>query len=202
MATKDHSLDSKIIKAAKVEFLEYGYQNASLHKIASNAGLTTGALYTRYKNKDALFCSLVEEVILEYKKIAKPLSEEYMQIMNGGNAQDILNVIKKEMSIYQDLLFSHYDACVLFYCRNQGSSIEKMLNEMKNIKIEQTVNYFKSIQTKDIDINGIGLIISEQFNLFKGILERGYTKEEAINALRIVEIYQEAGWKAVFNNIL
>ena len=50
MANKDHSLDDGIIQAAYAEFLAYGFQKASLHKIAEKAGVTTGAIYTRYKN--------------------------------------------------------------------------------------------------------------------------------------------------------
>ena len=59
MANRDHSLDDGIIQAAYSEFLAYGFQKASLHKIAEKAGVTTGAIYTRYKNKDALFACLL-----------------------------------------------------------------------------------------------------------------------------------------------
>ena len=51
MATRDHFLDDGIIQAAYSEFLAYGFQKASLHKIAEKAGVTTGAIYTRYKSK-------------------------------------------------------------------------------------------------------------------------------------------------------
>lgn len=61
MANKDHSLDDKIIKAAYSEFLAYGFCKASLHKISEKAGVTTGAIYTRYKNKDALFVALLQD---------------------------------------------------------------------------------------------------------------------------------------------
>ena len=54
MANRDHSLDDGIIQAAYAEFLAYGFQKASLHKIAEKAGVTTGAIYTRYKNKDEI----------------------------------------------------------------------------------------------------------------------------------------------------
>ena len=47
------------------------WQNHFLRKWAADmksrktqkAGITTGALYTRYKNKDELFCSLVSDVV-------------------------------------------------------------------------------------------------------------------------------------------
>lgn len=37
MANRDHSLDDGIIQAAYSEFLAYGFQKASLHKIAEKA---------------------------------------------------------------------------------------------------------------------------------------------------------------------
>ena len=38
MANRDHSLDDGIIQAAYSEFLAYGFQKASLHKIAQRLG--------------------------------------------------------------------------------------------------------------------------------------------------------------------
>ena len=49
IANRDHSLDGGITRAAHEEFLSCGYQKASLHKIAEKAGVTTGAIYTRYQ---------------------------------------------------------------------------------------------------------------------------------------------------------
>ena len=64
IANRDHSLDGGITRAAHEEFLSCGYQKASLHKIAEKAGVTTGAIYTRYKNKDALFGSLLQDFLI------------------------------------------------------------------------------------------------------------------------------------------
>ena len=64
MAKRDHSLEDGIVQAAYSEFLTYGFQKASLHKIADKAGVATGAIYTRYKNKDALFASLLQDFLI------------------------------------------------------------------------------------------------------------------------------------------
>ena len=77
MANRNHSLDDGIIQAAYSEFLAYGFQKASLHKIAEKAGVTTGAIYTRYKNKDALFASLLQEFFETMKVLFTPVVEEY-----------------------------------------------------------------------------------------------------------------------------
>lgn len=59
MARRDHSLDDKITAAARCEFSEKGYTGASLRKIAEKAGVTVGAIQTRYKSKDDLFVCLL-----------------------------------------------------------------------------------------------------------------------------------------------
>ena len=45
-------------------FLLTAFRKASLHKIADKAGVTTGAIYTRYKNKDVLFGSLLQDFLI------------------------------------------------------------------------------------------------------------------------------------------
>ena len=60
MALRDHSLDGKITSAAMEEFLDKGYTGASLRKIAEKAGITVGAIQTRYRSKDELFASLLK----------------------------------------------------------------------------------------------------------------------------------------------
>lgn len=49
-----NTLDN-IHKAAKKEFLDKGFQMASLRNIVKNAGVTTGAFYGYYKSKEELF---------------------------------------------------------------------------------------------------------------------------------------------------
>ena len=50
----------KIQEAALAEFLDKGFQGASLRQIVKNAGVTTGAFYGYFSSKEALFNALVE----------------------------------------------------------------------------------------------------------------------------------------------
>ena len=52
MSKPDKSIDPRILKSAKEEFLSHGYEKASLKTICANAKVTTGALYKRYKSKE------------------------------------------------------------------------------------------------------------------------------------------------------
>lgn len=134
MANKDHSLDDKIIKAAYSEFLAYGFCKASLHKISEKAGVTTGAIYTRYKNKDALFVALLQDFFEAMKVMFAPVAKEYEKAMFSAKTEDILSAINSEEKIYFELLASHYDDCTLFFSRSDGSSVETMLNDLMEQK--------------------------------------------------------------------
>ena len=46
----DNETRQKLIDSAKKEFFENGFAKASLRKICTNAGVTTGALYFFFKN--------------------------------------------------------------------------------------------------------------------------------------------------------
>ena len=58
MAVADRSIDPRILDSARTEFLASGFEKASLKTICEGAGVTTGALYKRYKGKEDLFSAV------------------------------------------------------------------------------------------------------------------------------------------------
>lgn len=202
MALKDHSLDPAIIEAARAEFLEHGYQKASLHKIAQRAGTTTGALYTRYKSKDDLFCSLVQPVFTAMAEKSEPIRAQYEKVREHPSAETLLEAIRQEAQVYLLLLFEHYEDCILFFCKSSGSTLEKQIQQLMDLKSSQTVSFFRSIAKKSLDYDGIELIMSQQFYYYRQILQRGYTREKAVSCMKTMELFLEAGWKEILNQIM
>ena len=202
MAVKDHTLDPLITQAAREEFLAHGFQKASLHKIADRAGITTGALYTRYKNKDALFFSLVEPVLKEMAVKAEPIRTLYGRVRVAPSADALFHAIQQEEQFYLDLLFDRYEDCILLFCKSGGSSLEKQIQQMMAQKSAETISFFKSIARQELDYDGIELIMSQQFYYYQQILQRGYSREKAVSCMKTVELFLESGWKTIFERIL
>ena len=48
-----------LLEAAQGAFMRFGYQGATLDRIAAEAGYTKGAVYAHFKSKDALFLELL-----------------------------------------------------------------------------------------------------------------------------------------------
>ena len=71
MAVADRSIDPRILKSARAEFVKHGFEKSSLKAICDGAGVTTGALYKRYKGKEELFCAVVEQTVADLYAEAK-----------------------------------------------------------------------------------------------------------------------------------
>ena len=52
-------VSERILSCAKEGFLEKGYADASLRTIAAKAETTTGSIYSRFRDKEGLFGTLV-----------------------------------------------------------------------------------------------------------------------------------------------
>ena len=195
MANRDHSLDDGIIQAAYSEFLAYGFQRASVHKIAEKAGVTTGAIYTRYKNKDALFASLLQNFFETMRTLFTPIAEEYEKAKHSAQPEDILRAINAEERIYFQLLIGHYDDCSLFFCRSDGSSVETMLHELMDQKAEQTVEFFSQLYGKKPNTDAIRLLMGAQFWYFRQLLDKHLEEDEMFACLQAILNFTNAGWQ-------
>ena len=201
MANKDHSLDDGILQAAYSEFLAYGFQKASLHKIAEKAGVTTGAIYTRYKNKDALFFSLLRDFFEAMKVLFAPVAEEYEKAKHSAQPEDILRAINAEESIYFRLLTEHYDDCALFFSRSDGSSVEMILKEIMNTKTKQTDEFFSEVYGKAPNEDAIRLLMGSQFWYFRQLLNERLDKDEMFDCLCSILDFTNAGWRQLCDTL-
>lgn len=201
MANKDHSLDGSITKAAYAEFLSCGFQNASLHKIAQNAGVTTGAIYTRYKNKDALFVSLLQDFFATMEEVFSPAAAEYERARESRRAEDIIRAIHVEENIYFRLLTEHYDACTLFFSRSDGSSVEAMREALMDRKTKQTVAFFSAVYGKAPNEDAIRLLMGSQFWYFRQLLNEHLEEEQMFACLRAILDFFNAGWRQLCESL-
>ena len=201
IANRDHSLDDGIVRAAYEEFLSCGFQRASLHKIAEKAGVTTGAIYTRYKSKDALFTSLLEEFTGKLGEIFAPAVLEYEKAGRSGTAEALLEAIDFEERIYIKLLTEYYDECTLFFSRSDGSSVQKMLEELMTNKTGQTVDFFCRVYGKAPNSDSIRLLMGSQFWYFRQLLDAHLDEERMFACLHTMIDFFNAGWRQLCSTL-
>lgn len=96
-----------LLKAAKHEFMEHGFQLSSTRRIAASAGTTIGNMYKYFQSKDEIFEQLVSEVKAQLYLFIKEHEEESGE--NSG-AQHKLQLFVNMMSDYRDEMLLLIDA--------------------------------------------------------------------------------------------
>ena len=104
-----------LLECAKREFLEKGYMKASLRNICKEAGVTTGALYFFFKDKEDLLAALVEEPLRQLYAIM----EEHYAVMRSAEflTQLSTDVLNENNSIYQSAKSVQFSLFRYLYCK-------------------------------------------------------------------------------------
>jgi AcrR family transcriptional regulator len=98
----------RLLAAARSAFASSGFHGASVEDIASRAGFSTGALYSKFDGKEDLFLVLMEREIEEHsREIAKAVAERSSVAERAtGGAQRWMTMIEREPELL--LLFMEF----------------------------------------------------------------------------------------------
>lgn len=201
MALRDHTLDDKIITAARQEFSVKGYTGASLRKIAEKAGVTVGAIQTRYKSKDELFGCLLEPLLREIEVLFQSTKADYY----AGTGADLLTALKVSMqhesAAILHLIFDHYEEAVLLLCRSTGSNFEHYFDAIVQSKIKESIVFFQTSGFIGMDEKLLGLLISAQFDSYRRIVSECTDRKTAEAYMDALMAYHTGGWTAFFESV-
>lgn len=121
---------TRLIESARNEFAEKGYMKASLRRICADAGVTTGALYFFFKDKEDLFAAIVGQPLDELKQLLlghftlekeMSISEVYEHIEEGHNEFSAALIHH---------IYENYGAFMLLITKAQGSRFDNCVDEM------------------------------------------------------------------------
>ncbi len=79
----------KIIKAAFDEFMTYGFNDASMRRIASECGMSASGLYKHFPSKEDMFAALVEPAYTGLKEIYYCKLTDQFKELKGKKTDDI-----------------------------------------------------------------------------------------------------------------
>ena len=213
----DKETKKKLLECAMKEFSEKGYMKASIRNICKEAGVTTGALYFFFKDKEDLFGNLVAETLygLEYI-IEQHFIEEVTatEALSGGDmsvaALAAAQGFDDDMAIAREViryLFRHKDVIELLLTKAQGSCYENLPDKMVDkVEVHYTQMYiamkgYKSKRelTKE-DKFIIHWMSHDQIDIFIHIATHCKNAKEGEKQMKNMMAYMIGGWYGVINS--
>lgn len=127
----DKETKEKLLASAKAEFMEKGYNKTSMRKVCSNAGVTTGALYFFFNDKEDLFASIVEKPLRELMELLQAHYEEDKQFLSTAEAFESQAGDHDEIArLLIHHLYAYYDIFILLLTKAQGTHFENSVDEI------------------------------------------------------------------------
>lgn len=203
---QDKETRNKLLQSAREEFVEKGYMNASLRNICRKAGVTTGALYFFFKDKDDLFESLTKDTIdviflimqghfqMEKELMEKGTLAEPMSGVGGADYEDSKRIIHQ--------MYLRRDDILLVLTKSQGSSLEHIEDKFIEAVEAQYRVMAQGMQQvypdKVPDDNFIHWLAHMQIDAFIYMITHIEEEDEALNFIRQAVTYMVKGWYGLY----
>lgn len=198
--TKFIDTKKEILLHAKDEFLEKGFVKASMRNIAKKTGITTGAIYGIFQNKESMFDAIVENIakfmIDKYENFTKKFFDSLEQNLDF----ELININTNHINFFINYIYDNYEECKLLICCSEGTKYKDLIDIMVNKEVGSTIKFINMVSEKEIlDETIIHIITSSYLKAVFEFLEHDLSREEAIKQSLKISKFFRAGWSSLLS---
>lgn len=188
MRKEEQNTRELLLKAGKDEFLEKGFEKASLRKICERAGVTTGAVYFFFKNKEDLFCQIVEPALAQMRKLEAELSSVELHDIDSGPDMD---------KSLMEFLWNHSGEAQLLLEKSAGTRYAGFKREIYAQMEQKFSLFFEKYGNMGDDKNLIHILVEMRLKGCLELINGGYSMEEMLRLTELVGCYADGGFRSL-----
>ena len=192
---KDSETKERLLACAKKEFVEKGYAKASLRAICREAGVTTGALYFFFQDKDVLI--RVRELIAAHRETET--DEAAKSVISSGH-DDSSEVELTKILVHE--LYRNREEVLLLINGAVGSSMENavdlIIDEMDEHNLMLTKAMCDELQIPMIHQALVHWMSHNQVDMFLYMIQHIEEEEQALAFAGQAMNYLIGGWYGMF----
>lgn len=205
MAKQIEGVSEKIIAAAKQEFLEKGYVDASLRTIASAAGTSTNSIYVRFGDKEGLFSAIVEPVLNEMVERFLKIQERFHQMSPDEQAAQMPEYSDGGTAELVDCMYENLDEFRLLLDASYGTRFHNFVDELVRIEVEYTYKYMETVGYPEkcgdaLTEKLLHIVTTSRFESIFEIIRHGMSHSEAEKYIELLSHYHRTGFLAIFGS--
>lgn len=195
----NEKLAEELLEAGKREFLDKGFQGASMRSIAAAAGVTTGALYRYYTDKEALLDALVKDAADTLENAYREQQRQFAEKPLKNQLDGLPEISDGSAAWMMKYIYDHFDAFKLIVCCCGGTKYEYYLDTLIDIESEagrRLIDKMKEekVPVRDMDDTLIHILSSMLFNGMFETVRHDMPFEEALTQMEALREFYSAGW--------
>ena len=181
----------EILKNAKTEFLQNGFEKASMRSIAAMTGITAGALYKHFPSKAAIFDALVQPLITQTLNIGTDFSEIAIHLYETQDVSAIKEAIRISLQNLCTFVYSRFDEFKLLFNRSLGTKYENIRHEFVMADVASCKKFIDDLKKYGINIHPLSddqlhLIYSTALTPFFEIITHEYSYKKAQSFINLL----------------
>ena len=196
---KDKSAtNAKILTCMREEFLTYGYEKASLNRIAKKVGITTAGLYKHFNGKEDMFGFLVKDTLDDLEHLQKTGLDDM-----HSDASGIDPFSDEWIKQLVDFAYDHFEGVKLLICCSAGSRYESFEEDLIYAEEESNKQYAQLLKDSGHNVKSLTdmewhLLATEYVHLLFEMIRHDLSKEDAMKHMEFVKFLLYPGWKEIF----
>ncbi len=200
--TRDKELHHEsIIEAATAEFLEYGFTDASMRRIASAAGMSASGLYKHFAGKEEMFAALVEPAYQGLMDLFRQEADDQRRSVGNGDLSQWET--GRDAKLAMAYIYDHLDAFRLLVCKSQGTKYEGFLHELAVLEEETTLSFMEMLKQQGMKLSAfrmkeLHLLTTANINAVFQTVEHDFTREEAMHYADTLDRFFSKAWQEFF----
>ena len=203
MARQIEGVAERIVDAAKREFLDKGYVDASLRTIAAEADTSTNSIYVRFGDKEGLFSAIVEPVLNEMTERFIRIQERFHLMTPEEQAERMPKYADGGTSELIDYMYEHLEEFRLLLDASYGTRFHNFVDELVRIEVEYTYKFMETVGYSDKfgdagTLKLLHIVTTSRFESIFEIIRRGMSREEATEYIELLGRYHRCGFIEIF----
>ncbi len=183
MSVPDRSIDPRLVTAAKEEFLKHGFEKASLSDICKAAGVTTGALYKRYKGKEELFSYIVSDTVKKMEDFISEIAKSDITSLTDEELYDSFSLMPEANRRWLRFLYENREGFTLLIKCAQGTRYENFHQDWTEKMNALDYKYYeearrRGMTRRDIEADELHVLTYSIWSLYYEPFYLGFTWEK------------------------
>ncbi len=192
----------KILSAACQEFLQKGFQGASLRSIVRQAGVTTGAFYGYFRSKEEIFDALVKEPYTHLLELYRTILDDFQKKPPQAQCANMADYTKAGMERMTAYIYDHFDRFKLILCGAEGTAYENLIHDVTQMDCDATRAFAQTMEQNGIPMKRIHpqlehMLTSSMFYAYFEIVIHDIPRENAAEYIEQLVSFYEAGWQQI-----
>ena len=203
MARQIGGVAERIVEAAKREFLDKGYVDASLRTIAAEADTSTNSIYVRFGDKEGLFSAIVEPVLNGMTERFIRIQEKFHLMTPEEQAERMPKYADGGTSELIDYMYEHLEEFRLLLDASYGTRFHNFVDELVRIEVEYTYKFMEAVGYSDkfgdaVTQKLLHIVTTSRFESIFEIIRHGMSREEATEYIELLSRYHRCGFIEIF----